>query len=877
MIITCDECNSSFSVNDSLIKDTGSKVRCSKCDSIFVAYPQPVEETETLPIAEDDDLGLDDLDADLGDFLGEDETDEALTAASDDVEETELELNDFDDTLGGDTGLALDEAGDEAPGELELNLDFDQEGELESVLEEASTTDGDLPELDELEDLADLDGDLVPAEESDSDLEGLDLELETENDAELEIQGEDDLDLTDLSLEAEDSDDLEMADLDFEAEDGADLDLTDLGLEEEENSALEEPATEAAQAVEAPEAGDDELDLSDLEAAIDDDSALDGNVEAAAEKLDLDQDIEEPAQTEVSGSDSTDQVSDDLNLSDLDLELDDTPVAEQAASGESADLDLDLDLEAETVSSAAEDGYDELELSDITDIMEEPEEPAAETQPEELDLELELDGISDSGSDESAAVAESSGTDELDLSDLEGIMNNEETPAADATTDKAIDDQDLDLDLQIEEGDKSAESAAAPQDSDELDFSDLEHMLESDETPSVETPENDNDQELDLEFDLDSAPAAEADEAVAEPAAADIQEDEFLDIDQLLEEGEDSSSPVEAELNGDVTDLPLEMEAALDDASKGAEAELELDFDLESELQAGEDLFETEGETEGEGQLESNLLDSDDLDFLEEAGIEEADFQDESETSVVATDEFQSEVFTDSGDANGATDVLPLSEAENPATETFDVPPPAAHEPPKRSRSKKPVLVVLLLLVLGLGVVTVPNMLGIKIPYLSDIKIPYLSDMDVKIPYLSDWLNPEPQDVAGNLKIIPLGNTINGRFVANSKTGQLFVIQGQVKNDYDHPRSYIKVTAKLYQKGNKIAKQSTVYVGNTLSNSDLTGMDMVTISKKLRIRTGQKKSNFKVKTGNRVPFMIVFDKLPRNLDEYTVEVESSSI
>jgi hypothetical protein len=464
----------------------------------------------------------------------------------------------------------------------------------------------------------------------------------------------------------------------------------------------------------------------------------------------------------------------------------------------------------------------------------------------------------------------------LDLSDLEGIMNNEETLAADAATDNAIEDLDLDLDLQIKEGDKPAEGAAAPQDSDELDFSDLEHMLESDETPSVETPENGNDQELDLEFDLDGAPAAEADEAVAAPVAAEIQEDEFLDIDQFLEEGEDSSSPVEAELNGDVTDLPLEMEAALDDASKGAEAELELDFDLESELQAEEDLFETEGETEGEGQLESNLLDSDDLDFLEEAGIEETDFQDESETSVIATDEFQSEVFTDSGDANGATDVLPLSDAENPTTETPDVP-PAAHEPPKRSRSKKPVLVVLLLLVLGLGLVTVPNMLGIKIPYLSDIKIPYLSDMDVKIPYLSDWLNPEPQDVAGNLKIIPLGNTINGRFVANSKIGQLFVIQGQVKNDYDHPRSYIKVTAKLYQKGNKIAKQSTVYVGNTLSNSDLTGMDMVTINKKLRIRTGQKKSNFKVKTGKQVPFMIVFDKLPRNLDEYTVEVESSSI
>jgi hypothetical protein len=178
---------------------------------------------------------------------------------------------------------------------------------------------------------------------------------------------------------------------------------------------------------------------------------------------------------------------------------------------------------------------------------------------------------------------------------------------------------------------------------------------------------------------------------------------------------------------------------------------------------------------------------------------------------------------------------------------------------------------------LGIGVVIIPNMLGIKIPYISDIKIPYLSDLNVKIPYLSDWLNPEPQDVAGNLKLIPLGNTINGKFVDNAKSGQLFVIQGQIKNDYDHPRSYIKVTGTLFLKGKKIAKTATVYCGNMLSSSALTAMKITAINGKLRNRSGDKKSNFKVKTGQRVPFMIVFDKLPRNLDEYTVEVEGSSL
>ena len=62
-----------------------------------------------------------------------------------------------------------------------------------------------------------------------------------------------------------------------------------------------------------------------------------------------------------------------------------------------------------------------------------------------------------------------------------------------------------------------------------------------------------------------------------------------------------------------------------------------------------------------------------------------------------------------------------------------------------------------------------------------------------------------------------------------------------------------------------------------LSDSELTGMKIAAINKRLHNRFGTKKSNLKVKTGKTIPFMIVFDKLPQNLDEYTVEVDGSSI
>ena len=891
MIITCDECNSSFSLNDSMIKDTGSKVRCSKCDNVFVAYPHPVEEVDTIQTAEDDDLGLDDLEADLGDFLDEDAPEEALAAPSD-AEGTELELDEVDDIMEADTKLTLDNADDAKLSELDLNLDFDQDAEMDSLLEEDSVSDDELPELDDLENLADIDDEDLAADEIDSDFAELDLELEAETDTELAAQSQDESDPTDLSLDMDSEEELDLSDLDLEAdneaeldladngleaEDEAGLDLTDLTLEEKEFSASVEPHVEPSEPVDTAETDGDELDLSDLELAIEDDSTAEDVAQGPAEELNIELENEELGVEENADADLELQGSDELDLSDLDLATDDAPIAEEATSGDQTelDLDLDLDLEDETVASGETPADDELDLVDITDIVEEAEEPAVANQPEDLDLELELDEIGATAVDESAAVDPSSGIDELDLSDLEGIIEAEAAPAEDAVSGGASQDVDMDLDLQLNEPGQSTETAPTAEDGDELDFSDLEQMLESDETPSVETPESSNDQEQDLQFDLDGASAEDADQTVAAEAGSDGQEEDFLDIEQLLEEGEDNSPSTEADLAGDVTDLPLDMEAALNDASKGAETELELDFDLESELQAKEELFD--GQDPAKDELESNLLDSEDMGFLEDAGIEESDFQDESETSVVATDDFESDAFTDSGDAKDATHVLPLSDTKDSAAETLDMPPPEAEEPPKRRRSKKPALVVLVLLVLGLGVFTVPNMLGIQIPYISDIKIPYLSDLNVKIPYLSDWLNPAPQDIAGNLKIIPLGNTINGRFVKNSKTGQLFVIQGQVKNDYDHPRSFIKVTGKLYQKGMKMAKKSTVYVGNTLSNSDLAAMDMAAINKKLSSRTGQKQSNLKVKTGKRVPFMIVFDKLPGNLDEYTVEVEGSSL
>jgi hypothetical protein len=177
------------------------------------------------------------------------------------------------------------------------------------------------------------------------------------------------------------------------------------------------------------------------------------------------------------------------------------------------------------------------------------------------------------------------------------------------------------------------------------------------------------------------------------------------------------------------------------------------------------------------------------------------------------------------------------------------------------------LFVLVLLVVVGTGAIFAAQFLGIDIPYLDKLK-------GVKIPYVSDLLGPKVED-AGNLKIAIDEKDVNGRFVTNEKLGALYVVSGKVKNDYDDPRSSIRVTGKIYSKGRKLELEKTVYAGNVLSDTDLSVIDQAGIDQKLQNRFGQERKNLDVKKGATVPFMIVFSNMPKNPDEYTVEVADS--
>ena len=146
MIVHCEGCESGFHVDEHLIKPTGSKLRCSKCRHVFIAYPPaPADEAEeplilsdALPAAETapGPAEMSDIDSKLDEVFSE--------AAGE-----EPELLDVADLLADEAPLK----GAIKAGDIGADLDLDL---APAVAADAGDT---LPGLDELEiDLSMLDG-----------------------------------------------------------------------------------------------------------------------------------------------------------------------------------------------------------------------------------------------------------------------------------------------------------------------------------------------------------------------------------------------------------------------------------------------------------------------------------------------------------------------------------------------------------------------------------------------------------------------------------------------------------------------------------------------------------------------------------------------
>jgi len=429
-----------------------------------------------------------------------------------------------------------------------------------------------------------------------------------------------------------------------------------------------------------------------------------------------------------------------------------------------------------------------------------PPKQSEETEPE-LVLDLEIDPEGKEKVTEAKTPVEE--TDSLDLSDLEEMLEVEdiEEPGGDAKGEAAEPELELELEVASEDDPVAVESEDQAGDSDALDLSDIEKLLEMEDIEEPEEDDEAEEAELTLELDMDS----EA-EAVEEPAEVTPGEED-LDLDLDLE----------LELESD-EDLQLELD-------ESEELDLELDEDEET-LEASDAAEPSEAEDV-------------DLDF----GSEEAEKE-----AVTAEETVSGPVEEEKEEAEAAAFGMGAEEEAKEAKVVV-----AAFKPsfpiPKR-RMGAPVFILIFLLILAggaFGTYFYMNQKGIKLPF-----------------------------VAKHGEIVPLEESFKYKFIDNARVGSLFVITGFVLNKYDHGRSHIQVNGELLTEGENVIQTQTVFGGNIISELELSNSDMSNIKIRLGNKSGDKQSNVNLKSGAKLPFMIVFSNLPENISEYRIQVAGSS-
>ncbi len=926
MIITCEACGTSFKVRSNMIKETGSTVRCSKCQYLFIAYPptaEPVTPIELLPDEKietsiDETFGRETDEKIISDIFGEEESDEDMEAGpetGDELRDLEAEIDadmtalsqKIDEGLFDDAEMGLDILGDDTEEPEIFISDLEDDATSTLDLEDFEDTDTSTIELDDIsagqaDDVIDLEVLVQDAGEEEVFLDDLESDTTIAKSGAETMAPEADEDIEDLfsleQLESPDEGD-EILFEDFEAaqEDETiiieDFEIGKDDVAQSEFADFEDLETADEGEISSETVGvDDELDDENLETTAageeigavdvaDIDFEAEGGVEAQLEEFEAEKqpEGEKPSvKTAATGKkepekEPPEETEAEFEL-EFDLELEETADVEKAGNAEDLGLDVDLDetvafetgtgtkefeldFESELDDMLAEEKTDDAEDLDLEFDLEEPSavETTAETEEFELDLEEDVSpGMKTAGEME-----------EFDL-DFEG-----EEPLAEFST---TDEEDIGLDLDLDAFDLDLENVEA----EDIGEEDFDFDLEAEDfdlktkTFEMDADEFSEEEEVAFDLDLDMPPeeksvADEEDlvfdldiEAEEKPGATD---EEFeLDFEEMLDESEtagtiedweeaEAAATTKTSEELDLTEIEdfldfgeEETTEVLDEpVEKVVESEsdiLEMDMNLDFETVTAPEVEEETGEIE----IDLETMIDEEIGMEKEVSLETTD-----ERQRRITEEYRKEVVFDEEPEKETGKIIDDTALEADVTAVV---PPAETVRDKR-RLVKPILILVFLLLLS-GVLIYA---GIRF---------FGAPTEV----------PEIVDPTGKLRIEMVQNP-EYAFVVNDSAGEFLVVTGHVTNRYEQPRSHIQVKATIYDAAGEIVATSGAYCGNTLSDSDLSGLDMETINRRLSNREGDANANVNVQPGGRVPFTVVFNNLPADIDEMTVEVVASAI
>jgi predicted Zn finger-like uncharacterized protein len=418
MRVTCENCSTKFNLDESRVKFTGSKVRCSRCKHIFTVYPpQPEEEAAVL----DMELGYDEPEASEGEDLDTGAVEEAIASDFFPDEETvpeeeemtdDLDLSDIEKMLQVEgspeepvTGGASS-AGEEPVEEGED--DFPSEEEVGSGLESL--------------DLSDFEKILEDSDEGDEL-----LEEKSEDDQDLVFDLDEDLDLQAAEEQLSPTTELDLGDLEkmFESEEESESSL-DLEPEPEDTGLMLPEVEEEVLSGDTEPGAETELLGFDVDMDSEEGSSEEGTLDLGGETLDLNLDLEDELSAETPAEEP-----ESLNL-EPELDMDLGASMGEAPAGETEDLGLTLTLEPDMDEAA-------------------PDEEAAAGETEGLGLELEPESESpglvlEPDTDEDAGTEEKAEGDGSLSEQLEMAFDAPEEGAAEIVADEGSEEASTDFD-----------------------------------------------------------------------------------------------------------------------------------------------------------------------------------------------------------------------------------------------------------------------------------------------------------------------------------------------------------------------------------------------------------------------------------------------
>ncbi|UCF86312.1 MAG: zinc-ribbon domain-containing protein [Desulfobacteraceae bacterium] len=188
-------------------------------------------------------------------------------------------------------------------------------------------------------------------------------------------------------------------------------------------------------------------------------------------------------------------------------------------------------------------------------------------------------------------------------------------------------------------------------------------------------------------------------------------------------------------------------------------------------------------------------------------------------------------------------------------------PAPMKKETPKKMPRRPhllPILLVIVLILIGATAAIflwVPDLIPDSLSMLKPAKKQEIADMGVR-----------------RLSF----KSVTGSFVNSENLGNLFVIRGVVTNDYPKSRSFILIKGSILDDKGQVVKRKLAYAGNNFKEEEIKSLPLDKINQAMKNRYGMGRKNVNIASGANIPFTIVFENLPKNLSEFTVEAVSSS-